>query len=444
MTPVIALVRPEATHHPHDTEARFERDLEQLAARFAALWWETGTGAPVLDAAGAGGDLTPRRQRDNARATERLIDDLAARVAAYPATEPERLAWRETTREDVRRFGEERFGWPQGYRELLFGDDFFTATQEFARQARAFDPAIAVEDIGQALRNVWIMNSIQMLLGLPVRLTPAVFAYSMLYPYTDNYLDDPQVSGAAKEAFCRDLGRRLAGNEVLPRDARQRDVFRLVETIESQFPRGSFPEVFLSLQAIHRGQVKSLAQQGRDLSPYESDLLGISIEKGGSSVLADGYLTAGRLTREEADFLFGYGVFLQLLDDLQDAAANQKAGHLTVFSQISGRWPLDRLASRLFWLIRRVLASSPRFAGPACAAVNDLIERNCTALLVSAVADNQGLFSRPYVRALEARWPLDFAALRKLRKRGRKRYEQTLRALRRRPAGLPGAFPLAF
>jgi hypothetical protein len=428
MTPVIALVRPESPPR-RDAEARFQRDLEQLKSRYSALWWETATEPPVLGEA-----VAPRRRRDNARATERLIDHLAAQAAAYPETEAERLAWRETTRETVRRFGEERFGWPRGYRDLLFADDFFAATQEFARQARAFDPAIALEDIGQALRNVWIMNSIQMLLGLAVGLTPAVFAYSMLYPYTDNYLDDPAVSGAVKEAFCRDLGQRLAGvagEEVAPRDARQRDVFRLIARIEGQFPRDAFPEVFLSLLAIHRGQVKSLAQQGRAQSPYERDLIGISVEKGGSSVLADGYLVAGRLTREEADFLFGYGVFLQFLDDLQDATADQKAGHMTVFSQTSGRWPLDRLASRLFWLIRRVLCSSARFAGAEFAMLKDLIERNCTTLLVAAVADNQDLFSRSYVRALEAQWPLDFAALRRLRKRGRKRYEQTLKALRR-------------
>jgi hypothetical protein len=443
MTPVIALVRPESPP-PQNAETRFWRDLEELKARYSALWWETGTEPPVVCEAGAAGEAVKRRrQRDNARETERLIDHLAAQAAAYPETEAERLAWRATTQETVRRFGEERFGWPRGYRELLFADDFFAATSEFAQQARAFDPAIELTDIGQALRNVWIMNSIQMLLGLPVGLTPAVFGYSMLYPYTDNYLDDPAVSGAVKKAFCHDLGRRLAGENIAPRDARQRDVFRLVERIEDQFPRGSFPAVFLSLLAIHQGQVKSLAQQGRVQSPYESDLLGISVEKGGSSVLADGYLTAGGLTREEAGFLFGYGVFLQLLDDLQDTAADRQAGHMTIFSLTSGSWPLDRLASRLFWLIRRVLGSSPRFAGTAFAAVKDLIERNCTALLISAVADNQGLFSRPYVRALEAQWPLDFAALRKLKKRGRKRYEQTLKALRRRPASLPGGFPLA-
>jgi hypothetical protein len=422
---VSALARPE-TPAQSIIEARFWQRLGDLKARYSALWWETGTEPPVL-----GETAGPRRQRDNARETERLIDHLAAQVEAYPESEPERLAWREAMQETVRRFGEERFGWPASYRDLLVGDDFFTVTQDFARQARAFDPAIELEKVGQALRNVWIMNSIQMLLGLPVALSPAVFAYSMLYPYTDNYLDDPGVSAAAKEAFCRDLGRRLAGEAVAPHDDRQRDVYRLIEQIEGQFPRRAFPEVPLSLLAIHRGQVKSLRQQGRAQSPYESDLVGISVEKGGASVLADGYLVTGRLTRDEEDFLFGYGVFLQFLDDLQDARADRQADHMTVFSQTAQHWPLDPLASRLFRLIRTTLRSSPRFAGPQHAAVQDLIERNCTALLVGAVADNQDLFTRPYVRALEAQWPLGFAAMKKLKQRGRKRWEQTLKVLRR-------------
>lgn len=410
-----------------NVEELFWRNLDDLKARSTALWWETGTETPVL-----GETVGRRRQSDNARETVRLIDFLATQVEAYPETEPERLAWRDTTRETVRRFGEERFGWPRGYRDLLFADEFVEATREFARQARAFDPAIALEDVGQALRNVWIMNSIQMLLELPVAFSPAIFAYSMLYPYTDNYLDDPAVDGAAKEAFCRSLGPRLAGEPVVPRDARQREIFRLIEQIEGQFSRDAFPEVHLSLLAIHQGQVKSLTQQGRAQSPWESDLLGISVEKGGASVLADGYLVAGSLTREEADFLFGYGVFLQFLDDLQDAATDRQANHMTLFSQTAGRWPLDRLASRLVGYMRRVLGSSPRFAGPRFAMVRDLIERNCIFLLVGAVAENQALFSRDYVRALEEQWPLDFAAMRKLKRRGQKRSERTLKVLRRR------------
>jgi hypothetical protein len=128
---------------------RFWQDVDELKARYSALWWEIGTEAPVL------GETVGRwRQSENARETGRLIDVLATQVEDYPETETERLAWQDRTRETVRRFGEERFGWPRGYRDLLFADEFVEATREFARQARAFDPAIALEDIGQALRNV--------------------------------------------------------------------------------------------------------------------------------------------------------------------------------------------------------------------------------------------------------------------------------------------------
>ena len=69
--------------------------------------------------------------------------------------------------------------------------------------------------------------------------------------------------------------------------------------------------------------------------------------------------------------------------------------------------------------------------------MRDLIERNCLFLLVGAVAENQALFSRDYVRALEEQWPLGFAAMRKLQRRGRKRSERALKVLRRRFADIP-------
>jgi hypothetical protein len=70
------------------------------------------------------------------------------------------------------------------------GCGFLEATTAFARMARRFDPAITSAEIYQAARNVWTANFLQLLLGMPVRVTPAIFAYSMLYPYSDNYLDE--------------------------------------------------------------------------------------------------------------------------------------------------------------------------------------------------------------------------------------------------------------
>ena len=61
-------------------------------------------------------------------------------------------------------------------------------------------------------------------------------------------------------------------------------------------------------------------------------LLKLSIAKGGTSVLAHGYLIMNQITRDQAEFLFGFGVFLQLLDDLQDLRRDLRAKHETLFS----------------------------------------------------------------------------------------------------------------
>ncbi len=412
---------------PDPVESRFWREVAGHRSSYAELWQRTSDETPDL-----GCRVSRRRQLANARATRRLIDELATRIESYPDSEPERLAWRERLQVRLRRFGEERFGWPDGYRNLLSADAFFEASVSFVRQARELDPQIRAEEIGQALRNVWIINSLQMLLEQEVGFSPAIFAYSLLYPYTDNYLDDPQIAAEAKRELNRRLGRKLAGDSPSPQDRRQADIFRLVEMIEKQFPRGQYPQVSLSLQAIHQGQLDSLAQQDPGQKLSQLRLLELSVGKGGASVLADGYLTAGALQEGEADFCFGYGVLLQLLDDLQDVQSDRAAQCRTLFSVAADRGRLDRLTSRLYRFMHQVVDCSRRFASPRHADLKDLILRNCTSLLVSAVAENRQLFSRPFRRHLEARWPLSFGSMRRLRRRASQRFEEASHALCRR------------
>jgi hypothetical protein len=400
----------------------FARRLARWEERSAAAWRAMPAAPPVV-----GEPVPRRRQRDNERASAELIDHLARRVAAYPQAPAERAAWRGELQETVRRFGEERLGWPDGYRRLLLGEEFFAASTDFARQARAAAPDLRLDDLGQALRNVWIGNSLQMLLDLPVAATPALFAYSMLYPLTDNYLDDPAVPPAAKRAFNRRLGRRLAGLAEEPATAREEAVFGLVRRIEEAWPRAAWTEVFWSLLAIHGGQLRSLRQQAA--GPTDAELVATSCAKGGASVLADGYLVAGRLDPAVAEFCFGYGVVLQLLDDLQDVVADRRAGHATLFSRRSGS--LDAPAGRLYHLLGHLLDGGGPFGGAAWADRRDLIRRNCAALFVGAVAENPGLFSRRFRAALEAGWPLRFGAMRRLRRRARRAQESVGRRLRR-------------
>lgn len=382
----------------------------------SALWMSTVPEMPQLG---------PRtgflRQRSNATAAARLIDDLVEEIDQLPEEDRRRRAWREAVRERLHQFGEQRLGWPAGYRRLLFGDPFYVASMAFAREARTFDPQLPLEQLGQALRNVWIGNTLQMLLDRPVEMRPGLFAYSMLYPVTDNWLDDPQVSRGLKRSFNQRFGRRLAGLPVHVADEPDKTVARLVERIEQEFPRDDFPTVYAGLLAIHDGQMRSLGQDdGTALT--DAELLAISVEKGGSSVLADLYLVCPFAEAPAERFAFGYGVFLQLLDDLQDVDADLKAGHQTLFTRAACRCRLDDLTARLARFIHTVLASEEIFEGPDFAERLDMIRRNCLILLVGSVAEQPKYFSSHFRRHLARQWPVSFRAQRRLRRRAIRRW----------------------
>src|SRR6202158_1445538 len=106
-----------------DLQAR----IGALRDEHAALWAETPAEMPVL-----GPRVGLPRHFANARAARRLIDELAVQLEHVPDEEAERRAWREAVRERLQRFGDERLGWPGGYRRLVFGGAFFAALGAFA------------------------------------------------------------------------------------------------------------------------------------------------------------------------------------------------------------------------------------------------------------------------------------------------------------------------
>lgn len=202
----------------------------------------------------------------------------------------------------------------QGYLEVA---------QEFITRARKEDSELKSEEIFQAMRNVWIMNSLQIFWGLPLEMTPSVYAYSMLYPYTDNFLDNPQVNSEEKIKFNKRLSKVLNGENLTPANFIEEKVFSLVGQIESEYRRDRFPKVFDSLRLIQEAQIESIKQHTDEMLANDK-ILPISFFKGGTSVLADAFLVKENLNIKEMHFAFAYGSFLQLLDDLQDAVADKK------------------------------------------------------------------------------------------------------------------------
>ncbi len=295
----------------------------------------------------------------------------------------------------------------------LLTRDFLPAGTQLARWARRFDGSLSMADIIQAARNAWTACGLQPLFGLPVRLTPSILGYSMLYPYSDNYLDGEETTAEAKLHFSRRFRERLRGETIRAADEREAALWALVELIESQYPRSRYPDVFDCLLAIHRAQEHSIAQVRS--ACQEEELLRVSCAKGGSSVLADGCLARGWLSEEESRVSFEWGVVLQLGDDLQDVREDMKRGSVTLFSGAAARGELlDDRVRQLLTLSERVADRIERLPN-GTATLKALLRMSWRSLILMAVAESHEYFSQEFLREAERFSPFRFGFLQERR-----------------------------
>jgi hypothetical protein len=290
---------------------------------------------------------------------------------------------------------------------VMLSDNVLEVSRQFIQQARLFDSQLTFDEIFQACRNVWVMTGLQLVLGLPVRLTHSIFAYSLLYPYTDNLIDDPNISKQNKAIFSENFRARLCGESPKPRNHAERAIYRLVGMIEKEFPRNDYPDVYESLLAIHDAQTKSMQLLASSSILTHDETLEICIAKGGTSIVADGYLVAGHLTRDQEFFLYGYGAYLQLLDDLQDAMEDRAAGLQTIFSRSDG--VLESQVNMTHSFSSRVIHTIPLFGVRHLDVFASLMCKSMDLLIISAIAQNPDLFNDRYVAEIEVHSPFGFA-----------------------------------
>ncbi|HTB12473.1 MAG TPA: hypothetical protein VK752_12915 [Bryobacteraceae bacterium] len=294
----------------------------------------------------------------------------------------------------------------------LLTNEFLPIGTSLARWARRFDPALSMADIIQAARNAWTACGLQPLLGVPLALTPSILGYSLLYPYSDNLLDDDDLSGDVKLRFSRRFRRRLVGEKLPPEDHRERTLCALIALIETQYPRAGYPHVFECLLAIHRAQEQSVGQIHAARSHSNVECLRVSCAKGGSSVLADACLAYGSLRNQESRFAFDWGVLLQLGDDLQDVREDLRRRSMTLFScaAAEGR-PLDGLTIQLLNFSDHVGMRMDSLPG-GTAVFKALLKMSWRSLIIGAVADSREFYSAAFLREAERFSPFRFDFLR--------------------------------
>lgn len=387
----------------------------------SANWTESLSAAPEYDT---------QDQCARERHLQDFLDLLSSEKSKERRTGEERRASQDRLLTGFDVFAESALGFDKDQVEALRLEDMARISGQFASAAKRFDPCVSAEDVFQAMRNAWTMCYLQLLMGMPARLTPAIFAYSMLYPYSDNYLDDPDVNESDKARFNWRMRARLMGKHVTPTDSRERVIYRLISKIEDQFPRTDHQQVFQSLLAIHLAQERSTRLLGPGATTDPSEILRRSFEKGGCSVLADGYLVAGQLTRAQAEFLFRLGTVLQLVDDLQDVGEDVEGGLMTVFSGLAAKALsrggssrshaprpicLDEVTTKLFGYAAEVSKGIVCFDSPDSVHLREVTKLGIMLLLTLTAGSLEELHSRSYVEALEAHSPFRFGFLRQCR-----------------------------
>jgi hypothetical protein len=382
-------------------EKRLEDVIQLLTDKYVRLWWELCR-KPALKL-GEVSDYWGKKRKEIL--TDRFISKFIDLIKNYPAAMEEKDEWKGRISFLVNDFiGRVTFIDGQEMK-LLLSSGTLEATESFIKEAREFDSTMEIEDIGQAMRNVWIMNIAQMLLREPVGFTPSIFAYSMLYPYTDNYIDDADLDELDKKGYSVRFEKRLLGEAISPMNNHERNIFELVKLIEDQYPRHLYPNIYESLTGIHRAQNKSMLQHRIGTAPFDLDIMGISMEKGGASVLADAFLIKGKLTSKELDFFFAYGVMLQLCDDLQDVREDLENNHHTIFSITAEKWPLDSITDTLFNLVNYVAELIDNLGLDDPVMFKSIIRRNCCLLMYFAVAKNRKYYTGEYFKSLKPYLP---------------------------------------
>jgi hypothetical protein len=361
--------------------------------------------------ASGGPRYSPLEQSRREKACDEGFEAVEREVKRSARTRVERLAAQDRILTSFARFSAAALDLNEDAIQLITGD-FLPAGTQLARWARRFDPGLSRADIVQASRNAWTACGLQPLLGERAHLTSSILGYSLLYPYSDNYLDRKGVSVKAKLRFSARFHSRLRGEAIAAQDDREAAIWALVALIEDQYPRALYPEVFNCLVDIHLAQEQSIAQLRNGVQCSDTELLQISCAKGGSSVVADACLVRGWLSEEERRFAFEWGALLQLGDDLQDVHEDLERGSATLFTRAArqGR-PLDSLVTQLLSFSESV-ADRMDHLPDGTSTLRELLRMSWRSLILGAVANAQQFFSAEFLEEAEGRSPFRFAFLR--------------------------------
>lgn len=283
-------------------------------------------------------------------------------------------------------------------------DGFKCEAKHFVNRVREFDGNLSPAQIWQSMRNYFIYAVIVEMQGEAQNARDPILAYSLLYPYTDNYIDDEQIAKPEKERYNRMIALKLKGQAVEPQNPLEEKTCRLLQMILEAYEGAEKQRIAETLLQLLEAQNLSIGQQQTEVA--EEQILEISIWKGSTSVLADYLFAATDWTEYEETFYLKFGFLLQLVDDLQDIEEDQKAERNTLMTAARNHKRLEQRVNRLLWFTWNVI----REFVPRNPELKRFVLKSCVEISLLTAARSPQFFSKRYLKALEPYlpFPLDF------------------------------------
>lgn len=291
-------------------------------------------------------------------------------------------------------------------------NSFFNELMDFLRQERSFSPELRLDEIGQAIRNYIVYAMFKVIHKDETAFNMAGFGYSMLYPFTDNYIDSRSYLSKEISEYNQIIRDKLEGKEIHPRTIHQKKTCELLSAIENEYPRSIDSTIYMLLLMMLEAQELSLGQHNQNIVLSEEERLDVSLYKGGISVLIDRYLVKKPLTEEETILYLELGFFLQLADDLQDIREDSNHGSQTLLTLNITPVAEERIVNKLLHFVHNTLGTFK--------AENDVFKNfilaNCYQLIYTSVIGSREFFTEEYLVKIEKLIPVKAAFAQEFKK----------------------------
>ena len=370
-------------------------------------------------------EITPEKKIENEAYAASVLAQMKDQLQSFPRLSFRRKSWRKKTLAYIQKIlAEETIMNIHQVLSPVSRQAFLSELTVFWQNVRQFAPELASDGIGQAIRNYTVymmfveMHSLEHSFYLPA------YGYSMLYPFTDNYIDSAEYTSSQKKAYNRLIREKLEGKPVSPDSTYGKKTCELLSAAmlersseDSQERKSCLSQLLLLMLDA---QEQSLAQMQDTTEPTtpattltQDECLNISLYKGGISVLTDRYYVNLPLSDQDLKFYFGFGFFLQLADDLQDIAEDSQLLRSTLFTLNKGTDAHEKLVNRILHYVNQLFAS---FSEEKNQSFRDFVCYSSCLLIIYSAAGSRDFFSEEYLTRLEAFCPVRFSFLEKNRK----------------------------